>query len=526
VSFPTAPRLPTSAFGAASMTARFWVCGLKLRSSDFPLGTPLNHFFAWNEKRWRHDCRYVVARDLYCLITALGNNDLAQQAAVAHLSLRPVIIARRGRHLLVRNAALPREPAGLDPSLAAPTSPPSRAGPWSGDIDRSAVGVARRTVERLAASLGSADTVAHAEFFAAIDQLADKVDLFALARRRPQLAPSQRRPPPRRILVIRLSALGDFIQALGPAAAIRRSHRDDHITLLTTSALAGFAARLGVFDRIMIDPRPRPFDIAGWLALRRRLRHGGFDRVYDLQTSERSAVYARLFGPGPGPEWSGVAVRCSHPHANLDRDRQHTIDKQAEQLLMAGIYPTPLPSLPPLDCALPPSLGSRPFVLLVPGSSPRHPAKRWPAERYGMLAMALRRAGYGAVVIGSRAEQPLAAAICAACPGAVDLVGCTDLAAVAALAQRAALAVGNDTGVTHLAAAAGCPVIALFSSASDPNWCGPRGHKVRVLAVGNLADLGVDPVFTAALQMIGCAPATLEDGPGRAAGEPVASGAG
>jgi ADP-heptose:LPS heptosyltransferase len=358
-------------------------------------------------------------------------------------------------------------------------------------------------VERLTAAIGSNDIEAHAAFFAAFEELLSEVELDPLARRRPCLKPAARRSSPRRILVLRLSALGDFVQGLGPAAAIRCHHRDDHITLLTTAPFAEFAGQLRFFDEVLVDRRPGPFDLKGWLSLRRRLREGRFDRVYDLQTSQRSGAYALLFRPGPVPEWSGIARHCSHPHANLDRDRQHTIDKQAEQLLMVGIYPTPLPMLPPLACTLPRQLAGQRFVLLVPGSSARHPTKRWPAQRFGKLAEELRQDGCASIVIGSPAERPLVTAIREICPDAIDLVGRTDIALVAALAQRAVLTVGNDTGVTHLAAAAGCPVIVLFSKASDPAWCAPRGRVVRVLAAPDLGDLEVERVLTEALDVVG-----------------------
>ncbi|MBV8121476.1 MAG: glycosyltransferase family 9 protein [Alphaproteobacteria bacterium] len=377
-----------------------------------------------------------------------------------------------------------------------------RNGSDLGNANGRAVEAARGVVEALTASIGSADIDRHAALFAAFELLANEIDLDALARNRPSLVPSRQRRGLRRILVIRLSALGDFVQALGPAAAIRRYHSGDHVTLLTTAAFADFAQRLGVFDHVMIDARPGPYDIRGWLELRRRLRRSCFDRVYDLQTSERSAAYARLFRRGPTPEWSGIAAGCSHPHANLDRDRQHTIDKQAEQLLMAGIHPTPLPVLPALACEFPQSALGRRFVLIVPGSSPRHPAKRWPARRYGMLAEALRESGYGSVIIGSAAERALAAAIQQACAEAIDLTGQTDFAAVATLAQRAVLTIGNDTGVMHLAAAADCPVVVLFSAVTDPALCGPRGRLVRVLAVRNLDALEVDRVLDEVLSTI------------------------
>jgi ADP-heptose:LPS heptosyltransferase len=468
-----------------TMTRRHRVRARPLRSDDFPPGTPLQHFCAWNEKTRRRDRRYRIACDLYSLIAAFGDHSEGRAMALAHLTTGPVIRARgRGRMVVA---------AG-----------PLRAGSrGQGGSARPGVAAAENTVDRLLAAVGSADLDAHAAVFAAFEELSRTIDLAALAGHRPRLKPAPDRPPPRRILVIRLSALGDIVQSLGPAAAIRRHHRGDHITLLTTSPFAGFAARLGYYDEVMIDPRPGRFDVTGWLALRRALRRARFDRVYDLQTSERSAAYALLFRPGPVPEWSGTAKGCSHPHANLDRDTQHTIDKQAEQLLMAGIHPTPLPALPTFADAMPPGLGASPFVLIVPGASPRHPAKRWPARRYGILAETLRGAGYSPVVIGTRGEEALGAAIREICPEAVDLVGRTDLAAVAALGQHAALTVGNDTGVTHLAAAAGCPVVVLFSSATDPAWCAPRGRLVRVLAVPDLADLGVESVVAEVASVLG-----------------------
>ncbi|MHA1597646.1 MAG: glycosyltransferase family 9 protein, partial [Alphaproteobacteria bacterium] len=129
------------------------------------------------------------------------------------------------------------------------------------------------------------------------------------------------------ILVIKLAALGDFVQALGPMAAIRRHHADAHLTCLTTKPYLELARATGFFDDVWEDKRPGRFNFAGWFALRRRLRSGWIGRVYDLQTSDRSSLYFNLFRPGPIPEWSGIAAGCSHPHANPDRDRMHTIER-------------------------------------------------------------------------------------------------------------------------------------------------------------------------------------------------------
>ena len=79
---------------------------------------------------------------------------------------------------------------------------------------------------------------------------------------------------PRRILVVKLGALGNVILSLGPFATIRRHHAGAHITLLTTAPFADWLARSPWFDAVWIDERPEWWDLAGWLRLRRRLIDG------------------------------------------------------------------------------------------------------------------------------------------------------------------------------------------------------------------------------------------------------------
>jgi ADP-heptose:LPS heptosyltransferase len=359
------------------------------------------------------------------------------------------------------------------------------------------VAAASRLVYSLKASIGAVNPALHAEVFRAFEDLASHVDLDRVARLRPSRKVAPRSP--QEILIIKLGALGDFIQALGPMPDIRRHHLGDRITLLTTPRYAELAAQTRLFDDIWIDRRPKALDLEGWLALRRLLRRGRFDRIYDLQTSDRSGIYAWLFRPGRMPEWSGIVWRCSHPHANPQRDRQHTMDRQAEQLLMAGIYPVSLVPWLPAAGSPPVALAGKRFVVLIPGSSPRHLAKRWPATRYGELAIRLNCANYLPVLVGVHGEADLGRMICDICPDAVDLVGRTNVAALAALVRSAALTVGNDTGATHVAAAGGNPVVVLFSRASDPGLCAPRGKLVQVLTEPDLGDISVETVFAACM---------------------------
>ena len=291
-----------------------------------------------------------------------------------------------------------------------------------------------------------------------------------------------------RILVIKHGALGDFVLATGPFKAIRAHHAEAHITLMTTKPFAGFAEAMRLFDDVWIDDKPKPWNLGSWFALRRRLRHPGFDRIYDLQHTDRTHSYFRLLG-SPKPEWSGIAPGSSHPHASPDRDRMHTIERQAEQLAMAGIAETPPTDLSWLKSDISRFDLPRPFALLVPGAAPHRPDKRWPAERYAALARRLSEAGMVPVLIGAAAEKPVMESIRAAAPKVRDLGGQTSFADIAELGRHAALAVGNDTGPMHFMAAVGCPSVVLFSMASRPAETAPRGPKVAILQEAKLADL-------------------------------------
>lgn len=304
---------------------------------------------------------------------------------------------------------------------------------------------------------------------------------------------------PRRILVVKLGALGNVILSFGPFAAIRRHHAGAHITLLTTRPFADWLARSPWFDAVWIDERPEWWDITGWLRLRRRLVEGQFDRAYDLQTSGRSNRYFQLLPRRARPAWSGIAHGCAFPDRDPSRNRTHDIDRQFGQLRQAGIT-----RREPVDLSWSQAdisefaLPSR-FALLVPGSSPYRAVKRWPIERYRELAATL---GVTPVVIGTAPEQPLARAI----PGAIDLTGRTDLSQLVSLACAADVAIGNDTGPMHLIAAAGCPSVVLFSRDSDPALCAPRGPAVSVLRRPDLAELEVATVHEAVAAML---PATV-----------------
>lgn len=293
------------------------------------------------------------------------------------------------------------------------------------------------------------------------------------------------------ILVIKLSALGDFLLALGAMEAIRGHHRDAHITLLTTKPFHDIATRSRYFDAVAIDERPRFYNLCGWWKLSRFFNHGGFSRVYDLQMNDRTAVYYGLFAKKP--EWSGVIRGASHFYPNPEWRDMHAFRRHQAVLKVAGIeVRAPDVSWMTSDVSL---LGvKKPYVLFVPGSAPTRPEKRWPAIRFGALGLKLMNEGYNVAVLGTAAEKDAVGRVMKSCPGALDLSGKTSLYDVATLARGAAGAVGNDTGPTHLIALAGCPAVVLFGPSSHPEHSAPVGD-VSIIRADSLDDVGVDDVY-------------------------------
>jgi ADP-heptose:LPS heptosyltransferase len=315
--------------------------------------------------------------------------------------------------------------------------------------------------------------------------------------------------PIQRVLVIKLGGVGEMVLAFPAFERIRQAHPKAKITLLTTQPFEALAKSSPFFNTV--DAEGGGKDPAAWAALILRIRRGRFDRIYDLQNDASTNLVFQGLRP-LAPEWSGTALGCSLPHRNRHRNQMHQLERQADQLRDAGIWPDaptkPLSAAPPdiswvlARSAQPRSMtvagGHRPLVILAPASEGARAELRWPIELYGQFARRMQEAGFDIVIIGALDQASLAHAIQRQAPRARDLTGRTDLVQIASLGARAALAVGNDLGPLHLIAAAGAPTIALFNSEPDPFLIAPRGH-VTVLHAPELKALSVDTVVNAAL---------------------------
>ena len=319
-----------------------------------------------------------------------------------------------------------------------------------------------------------------------------------------------------KVLVIKLGGVGDMVLAFPAFERIRQAHPRAKITLLTTDPFVALARSSPFFNAVEADGAPK--DPGHWTALILRIRRAHYDRVYDLQNDAASNLIFQALRPIP-PSWSGTALGASLPHRNRHRAQMHPLERQADQLQDAGIWPDaptkPWSAAPPdiswilakspQPRSVTASAAHRPVVLLAPGADPSHPEQRWPAEQYGGFARRMQDAGYDIVIIGALGESGAAHAIQRHAPRARDLTGRTDFVQIAALGARSALAVGTDLGLLTLIAAAGAPTIVLFSSDVDAAAIAPRGH-VSIVHAATLKALPVESVVSAA-QILARAPA-------------------
>jgi lipopolysaccharide heptosyltransferase I len=274
-----------------------------------------------------------------------------------------------------------------------------------------------------------------------------------------------------RILIVRMSALGDIVHALPVLAALRDAYPRADIDWLVDARYAG------VFD--LVDGLTRR--IIGRPRLRRAvtsLRARQYDVAVDLQGLLKSAVMARLSGATRVVGFERAALReksasLFYTETVAPPAGAHVVAKNRSVLPLLDVPGSPLRfplSVPPSRVAdeLTASVensGVAGFALINPGAA--WPNKRWPAQRFGELAARLRdRHGLPSFVLWGYGEESLADAVVAASNGAAARAPETSLGDLVALAARAALMVSGDTGPLHLAAAVSTPLVALYG----PTW--------------------------------------------------------
>ncbi|MGE0742444.1 MAG: glycosyltransferase family 9 protein [Hyphomonadaceae bacterium] len=305
----------------------------------------------------------------------------------------------------------------------------------------------------------------------------------------------------KRVLVIQLGGIAEFVQALAAAKRIREAHVGARITLLTTDATRELAEKAPYFDSVEADGKPKePQAITKLIA---RIRAAKYDIVYDLEGSNRTSNYFQGLRPWP-PKWSGPIAGASHAYVDPTRGQLHPLDRYAGQLAVARIGAEPLvPDLSWLRSVMrdaprlqPDYFGIRgAYVLLFPRGADAESNRHWGEENYIKLAQRIANHGVTPVVMGGTEERALGAAVVKAEPRAKNLVTRADLFQSIGMAERAAFAVGDDVELMHVAAAAGAPCLAFLSSLARPDQAAPRGRGgVIEFTAAVIADIPVDQV--------------------------------
>jgi len=300
-----------------------------------------------------------------------------------------------------------------------------------------------------------------------------------------------------KVLVVGPSWVGDMVmaQALFRALAARVPAPEIHV-LAPPWSLPLLARMPEVAKAIELDAGHGELKLGLRRALGVRLRAERYAEAIVLPRSLKAALvpwFARI------PRRTGFRGEWRYGLLTDVRDLDGRLDQTVKRFVALGLdagaeVPSSLPSgwQPRLRVDLANrarllrehALGAEPLVALMPGAE-YGPAKRWPAPSFAELAAALAAAGRSVVLLGSAKERALGEEIRALAPSARvrNLCGATALGDVVDLLAAAAAAVSNDSGLLHVAAAAGTPVVAIYGS-SSPVYTPPLSADATVVYLG------------------------------------------
>jgi len=298
------------------------------------------------------------------------------------------------------------------------------------------------------------------------------------------------------ILIVRLSALGDVVHAIPAAAALRRAFPHARIDWLIEARHRDIADLVTVIDRVVVV---RESTVGGWTRVLRELRRARYDVALDFQGLTKSAVLARGSGARrvAGFSLRDLREKIARPFytSAADAEGGHAILKNLRLLQTVGIDDSriefPLAHLDsPALAALRRSIGDARFVLINPGAA--WPNKRWPAERFGALAAAIRHdSALVPIVLWGPGEEELARTVIASSSGAAELAAPTSVRDIVAISRAADLFVAGDTGPLHIAMAVGTPTVSLFGP-TNPVRNGPFSASDLVVSRADRCGCHID----------------------------------
>jgi heptosyltransferase I len=327
----------------------------------------------------------------------------------------------------------------------------------------------------------------------------------------------------RKILLIKLSAVGDVIHTIPVLNKLRRRYPSAQLDWLVTPAIAELLRHNPAITNVIEFARedwsrawtPAPF--VSYARLAAKLRANGYDLVIDMHGQFRTAVFALATGAPVriGFDRPRARVWDASPRTFSAEARKHAWQGAREGSWLAYTDHIPVPTLDlhavdrylsvgpilgleedPPDFSFPipqaasaniesllhrHDIAGAPLVAMAPGTI--WETKHWGTDKFAEVARHFLQKGFAVALMGSRRERVVCEEVARLAPGSVDVAGETTLTELAALVRRSAISVTNDSGPMHLAVALGRPVVSVFGP-TDPIWIGPYGRADAVLRAG------------------------------------------
>ena len=329
-----------------------------------------------------------------------------------------------------------------------------------------------------------------------------------------------------KLLVIKLRYLGDVLLCTPVLRALRQNYPHAQLVCLVNPGTEEILRGNPDIDEILLLPRTVGLSQVRFF---REIRSRGFDCVLDLTDGDRSALITAM---------TGASMRIGFNHENRWRgalyshcirenpDSMHRIEYHGKALSILGVQgelepPQLCVSAKDEEAALrlleEARLTSQGWVMIHPTA--RYWFKAWPPERFAELCDRLAQKPLSVILVGNHNDREVGAQIQRLAEHKpISLMGRTRVLELAALMKHCSLFIGNDGGPMHMAAAAGCPVLALFGP-TDPVVWGPKGQQISVVYKGLdcrecfhpgcsrgeescMRQISVEEVWSAALRML------------------------
>ncbi len=284
------------------------------------------------------------------------------------------------------------------------------------------------------------------------------------------------------ILIIKHGSLGDLIRASGIIKSIYEFHHNPTLIVLTSNIYKNLIKKNPYVDHVITDNRVPFYKFISTIKLFKELKSYNFDFIYDLQNSQRTYIYKKFFLRSY--RWittnreihkisgihglSDMLKKNNIPNNNVINPNISWLISDVKKILQSKKI-----------------IGN--YIILIPGSSKKHPEKRWPY--YPELIKLFHKNKYNVVSILGPDEKDLAKKL----PGKVLLN--LNWGELAGVINKSSFIISNDTGPVHIASCLKKPGIILFGPTTSSTRTGLDNKNFKVISSNNLSELNVQKVY-------------------------------